>query len=168
MPKGVPAIEDELAFIKNKCSDQARKILINFEEVQVELWFDKHYFNRHQHGDADGKREGIDPKTVETLVQKSLRHLLFYGSTVQGFKFVNYSSLPAARIILQETSGDSKLNVVIEAHFLNLCHYEVTVKTAMCTDDFRVAMGQYCLELQGDNSILYRNDNRKMIEVCSV
>lgn len=76
--------------------------------------------------------------------------------------------MPSVRVILQETSVDSKLNVVIEAYFLDICHYEITVKTAMCTEDFRVAMGQYCLEIQGDNSILYRNDNKKMVEVCSL
>ena len=169
VPKGVPAIEDERAFIKNKCSDHARKILIKIEEVHIELWFDKHYYNRHHHGDSDGKREGIDPRTVETLVKRSLRHLLFYSAAIQGFKFVNFNStLPPVRIVLQEISDGSKLNVVIEAHYLDICHYEITVKTAMCTEDFRVAPGQYCIEIQGDNSTLYRNDNKKMIEVCSL
>ena len=169
VPKVIRAMDDELVFIKNKCSDHARKILIKIEEVRIELWFDKHYYNRYQHGDSDGKREGIDPRTVEALVKKSVRHILFYSSVVQGFKFVNFnSSLPSIRVILQEKSADFKLNVVIGTHFLAICHYEITVKTAMRTEDFRVAMGQYCIEIQGDNSILYRNDNKKMVEVCSL
>lgn len=167
--KGVPILEDRLAFIKNKSSDYARRIFIEFEKVKVELWFDRHYYNRHQHGDSDGKRDGIDPSTVESLVRKSIRHLIFYSSVVQGFKFVNFNSaLSPVRVILQEASGGSKLNVVIEAHFLDMNCYEVTVKTAMCTEEFRVAMGQYCIEMQGDSSTLSRNDNKKMVEVCTV
>ena len=164
VPKGVPAIEDNLTFLKNKCSDHARKVLMTIEEIQIELWFDKHYYNRHQHGDEEGKRDGIDPTTVEKLVKKSFRHLLFYSSSVQGFKFINFASFPLpVRVILQEWSAGSKLNVVIESHFKDICHYEVTVKTAMCTEEFRVAIGQYCIEFQGGNSVLYRNDNKKMI-----
>jgi hypothetical protein len=168
-PKGVPAIQDELEFIKNKCSDHAKKIFVQIENIHVELWFDKHYHDRHQHGDDEGKRTGIDPATVEALVRKSLKHLLFYSSAVAGFKFVNIGpSQPAVRVVLQEELENSQLNVVIEAHFLDIKSSEITVKTAMCTDDFRISMGQYCIEIQGDNSILRRKDNNRMIEICSI
>lgn len=113
--------------------------------------------------------EPREPRTVESLVRKSVRHLIFYGSVVQGFRFVNFkSALSPVRVILQEAAGLSKLNVVIEAHFLDINCFEVTVKTAMCTEEFRVAMGQYCIQIQGDNSTLTRNDNKKMVEVCSL
>ena len=168
-PKGVPVIHDEMEFIKNKCSDHARKIFVQIENIHIELWFDKHYHDRHQHGDNEGKRVGIDPKTVETLVRKSLKHLLFYSATVAGFKFVNFATpqLPA-RIVLQEELESSQLNVVIEAHFLDIKSCELTVKTAMCTDGFRVSAGQYCIEIQGDNSILKRKDNNKLVEISSI
>jgi hypothetical protein len=54
-PKGVAAIQDELEFIKNKCSDHARKIFVQIENIHVEIWFDKHYHDRHQHGDEQPK-----------------------------------------------------------------------------------------------------------------
>jgi len=102
-------------------------------------------------------------------VRKSIRHLLFYSSVVAGFKFINYDSpQPPVRIVLQEELNGSKLNVVIEAHFLNINSYEITVKTAMCVDDFRIVMGQYCIEIQGDGSVLGRCDNKKIVEVCSI
>ena len=145
--KGLPAIEDGLAFIKNKSSDYARRIFGEVENTHIELWFDKHYHDRHQHGDEDGKREGIDPKTVENLVKRSLKHLLFYSSAVAGFKFMNFSSPPPpVRVVLQEESNGSKLNVVIEAHCLAINNCEITVKTAMCTDDFRIAMSSIALK----------------------
>ena len=111
-PKGVPAIHDELAFSKHKCSDHARKVLAEVEKIHIELWFDKHYHDRQQHGDADGKREGISPNSVEELVRKSIRYLLFYGSAVLGFKFINSnpSQLPV-RVVLQEEFDGTKLNV---------------------------------------------------------
>ena len=129
--KGVPALHDELAFVENKCSNHARKIFVEVENIHIELWFDKHYHDRHQHGDDHGKREGIDPKTVENLIRKSIRHLIFYSSVVKGFTFANYNKegqFPV-RVVLQEELDGSMLNVVIEAHFLDIGRYEITVKT---------------------------------------
>lgn len=167
-PKGVPALQDDLEFKRNKCSDHARRVFIEFEKICIELWFDKHYHNRHQFGDEVGKREGISPNTVEALVRRSLKHLLFYSAVVAGFKFVNWGTAqPFVRVILQEGSTGPMLNVVIEAHFLDIDIYEMTVKTAMCVDDFRIAMGQHCIEIQGNNSILKRKDNKHLIEICS-
>ena len=168
-PRGLPAILDELEFIRNKCSDHARKIFIEIEKIHFELWFDKHYHDRHQHGDENGKRKGIDPGTVEGLVRRSLKHLLFYSTVAAGFKFMNVNSnQPPVRIVLQEELEGIKLNVVIEAHFLDINRYEITVKTAMCTNDFRISMGQYCIEIQEDNSSLTRCDNKKLVEIFSI
>ena len=69
---------------------------------------------------------------------------------------------------MQEEFDGTKLNVVIEAHFLDINRYEITVKTAMSTDDFKMSMGQYCIEIQGDSSILRRKDNKQMVEICSI
>ncbi len=162
-------VDDELTFSENKCSDHARKIFAGFENIRVELWFDKHYYDRHQHGDDNGKREGIDPQTVENLVRRSIKHLLLYGAANRGFKFINYEGANGqpVKIVLQEEFDGSMLNVVIETHFVEINKYEITVKTAMCTDDFRIAMGQYVVELLGDGSILKRFDNKKLVEICS-
>ena len=115
-PKRVPAIQDELAFLKNKCSDHAKKIFVEIEKVYVELWFDKHYHDRHQHGDEDGKREGISPRIVEALVRKCIKHLLFYSSTVLGFKFINLdASQPSVKpqCVLM-TSGCRWANIALK------------------------------------------------------
>ena len=168
--KGVPAIEDELAFIENKCSKRARKIFTESEEIQIELWFDKHYHDRAQHGDESGKRTGIDTHLVEDLVLRSFKHLLFYGSVMKGFTFLNHPgiSIGSVRIVLQEYREGTMLNVVIEAHFLDIRAYEITVKTAMATDEFRVADGQYVLELQEDRSVLKKNENGKIKEIFAI
>ena len=50
---------DPLAYTNNLCSPNARKIK-GFEEVlNIHFWIDKHYANRDQHGDENGKRDGI-------------------------------------------------------------------------------------------------------------
>lgn len=131
--KGVPAVEDQLEFKENKSSHRARKIIADVENFYLEIWFDKHYHDRHQHGDEDGAREGIAPKTVESLVRKS-----------------------------------TMLNVVIEAHFLDISRCEITVKTAMCVDDFKMSTGQYFIEFQEDGSVLKKLDNGKVMEVSNI
>src|SRR5450631_1180168 len=102
--KGQIVESDPVAFVKNKCSNNAKKIDLSHENIQIELWFDKHYHDRHQHGDENGKRDGIDPSTVVSLVKKSLPYLLLYGSLVRGFKFVNHPSSDerGVKIILQQ------------------------------------------------------------------
>lgn len=159
---------DESVFTANRCSMNARKSVVINHNLGVELWFDKHYHDRHYHGDDNGKREGIDPATVESLVTRAIGYLFLYSACVKGFKFVNHSDAtePAGRIVLQEAYNGSMLNVVIEVHFVSVNYFEVTVKTGMVVDNFRIAAGQYVLELQGDNSFLRKQDNGKILEVC--
>lgn len=52
-------------FVQNKCSEYARRILTILENVEIEIYFDKHYFIRMQHGDENGKRSGIDFESVK-------------------------------------------------------------------------------------------------------
>jgi hypothetical protein len=154
--KGSPAIEDELAFVSNKCSVKARKIDLVVENIQIELWFDKHYFNRYYLGDENGKREGIDPKAVGALVKKSFPFLLLYSCEVRGFAFVNYfdSGEPGIRVVLQQALEDRILNVVIETHYKGVNQFEMTVKTAMCCADFRISIGQYVIDFHGNVPVL--------------
>jgi hypothetical protein len=168
--KGLPAIEDKLEFVKNKCSDHAREVFTEIEKNHFSVWFDKHYHDRHQLGDESGKRENIDPLTVENLIRKSIRHLSCYSSIVKGFIFINYKigNESPIRVVLQEELNGSILNVIIEAHYLGLNSFQITVKTAMCVDDFRLGQGQYLLEFQGDESFLKKYDNRKVIDVCNI
>lgn len=168
--KGVPAIEDELAFVENKCSKNARKIFAESQEIELELWFDKHYHDREQHGDNSGKRKGIDNDLVEDLVLRSFNHLLFYGAVIKGFTFLNHPGIAtgSVRVVLQEFINDTTLNVVIEVHYVNIYKYEVTVKTAMAIDDFRITDGQYVVELQEDSSFLKKNEKGQIKEIMSI
>lgn len=167
-PERVKVIEDPMEFVKNKSSDNARKLCEIEVSLATHIWIDKHYHDRHQFGDTSGRREGINPEQVEALVKKSIPHLLFYGNAVPGFAFLNYDGFTTnnIRVVLQERDIDKKLNVVIEAHYTEGNKFEITVKTALCVDDFRLSQGQYAIEIQGDNSILFRKDNNRIIEVC--
>jgi len=163
------AIMDELEFIKNKCSDKARKIVTNIHKITIDLWLDKHYHNRTQLGDDNGKRENIDLETVKELVAHSIKHLLFYSSLIKGFTFLNHEKVvgQSHRIVLQRELNESMLNVLIQAHFIEPACFEITVITAMCVDGFRLGDGQFVVEMQGDNSILKKFENKKFLEIAS-
>lgn len=166
----VPIEKDDLAFTKNLCSNNARQIADLTLKVTFDLWYDKHYHDRHQHGDDYGKRDGIEPEIIEALILKSLSHLLLYSSTVRGFKFVNYkeSSDKPARVIVQENIATNEmLNIVIEVHYVASDRFEITVKTAMQTDSFRIQDGQYAIQFDGDSSTLCKQENRKLISICT-
>ena len=67
------------------------------------------------------------------------------GSILKSFNFINHAldgSSRANRIILQESTAEERLNVVIEAHLearlIEVDNYEITVKTAMCSDSFKL------------------------------
>ena len=166
----LPAIPDEQEFTKNKSSENARPLGEVAISLATHVWIDKHYHDRHNFGDDLGKRVGIGPEIVEALVKKAIPHLLFYCTTVKGFHFINKDlvSETPVRIVLMEGDGTDKLNVVIEAHFTAINRFEITVKTAMRTADFRLYQGQYAVELQEDASILFRKDNKNVIEVSSL
>lgn len=68
----MPVIADELEFTKNRCSANARKTGVDVLNLEFEVWFDKHYFVREQHGDEDGKREGIDFNAIKSLIKTRL------------------------------------------------------------------------------------------------
>jgi hypothetical protein len=161
-------IEDKMAYSKNKCSDNARRINSIKPNLIFEVWFDKHYQIRQQFGDDKGIREGIDAVKVESLVTRSMRHLIAYSSILKNFTFINYelNGERANRIILQESTEDGMLNVVIEAHLIDPTTYEITVKTAMREDSFKISDGQFALEIIDNESILKRMERGHIKEIC--
>lgn len=166
-----PIEEDPLEFKQNKSSPKAKRIYTEDENVTIELWFDKHYHDRDQHGDDFGKRDGIDNDVVESLVKRSIKHMILYSTLVKGFTFLNKDYQPherPLRIVLQEQTEFGLLNVVIEAHFIEIDYYEITVKTAMCKDDYKPFDNQYTIELDGDGSILSKCDMKKVNEVYRI
>jgi hypothetical protein len=143
-------IEDPMALTENKSSVKARKVFTDNENITIELWFGKHYLDRDQHGDDWGKREGIDNDTVEDLVKRSVKHMILYSTFVKGFTFLNRNVQRherSTRIVLQEQVDLGLLNVVIEAHYLDINKYEITVVTAMCKNDYVPSDNQYVIEL---------------------
>ena len=168
--KGMPiVVKDELEFVKNKSSEKAQKAEEFDERIKIITWFDKHYLDRLQFGDENGKRAGIEKEQVIKLVRDAIKHLVYYSFKVKGFAFID-DDAPLGkhlRIILQrEDSAGNMLNVIIEIHFVNLEEYEVTIITAMKVNDFFTVDGQYIIELYDDNgSSLKRRERGKLTEI---
>jgi hypothetical protein len=165
--KRLPAIEDELEFKENLCSLKARKISEITEEIDIDIWYDKHYHDRHFIGDENGKRDGIEMEVIEKLILKSVKHLFLYSGLLSGVSFINHRpSGRAVRIVLQESVGGFLLNVAIEVHFVKISLYQITVKTAMRHDEFKMSDNQYIIELDGDGSVLKKFENKRFKEIC--
>lgn len=159
-------IVDEIAYVQNKSSKNARKILDKSEHIEIEIWCDKHYYNRVQLGDENGKREGIEEDSIKDLVIKSIQHLFYYSFKVKNFSFINFGEASRnVRIVLQEHKGKNVLNVVVEFHHLEKNKYQVTVITAMQKDDFSISVGQYALQMDDDSSILRKFDGKNLVNV---
>lgn len=159
-------IVDEIAYLQNKSSKSAKKILEKSEHIEIEIWCDKHYYRRVQLGDENGKREGIEEHSIKDLVVKSIQHLFYYSFKVKNFAFINFGETSRnVRIVLQELKEKSILNVVAEFHHLKKNKYQVTVITAMQKDDFAIGLGQYALEIDGDSSFLRKFDGRGLVNV---
>ena len=165
----LPAIEDEFEFKENKGSKNARKISTQKEAIIVELWIDKHYQIRHQHGDDFGKREGIEEKKVLEIVSESVQHLLVFSSITR-FSFLNYdytSDGRAIRVVCQKEYNGIKTNVVIVAHFIELRKIEITIVTAIQKNDFQLSDGQFAIELLGNQSSVLRHFARGTLSELS-
>ena len=169
-PTRLSAIDDEMAYIKNKSSDKARRIKSINSNLIFDVWVDKHYQIRRQFGDETGIRDGIDIDKVERLILKSIKHLVAYGSILKNFAFVNHGLIAgrATRIVLQEETEKGTLNVVIEGHFIDVDTCEITVITAMCTDDFKLGDGQFAVEIFGNESILKKMEKGSVKEIYNL
>jgi hypothetical protein len=167
---GVPAVEDPCAYVSNKCSLRAKKIGTIKPNFDINIWFDQHYQNRTQFGDEQGARIGIESEKVESLVRRSMNHLITYSSMLKTFAFVNSGNSRGRneRIVLQEETPDGLLHVVIEVHLIEIGTYEVTVKTAMCSPDFSLSDGQYLIQIIDNQSSIKKMERRRLIEVCAL
>ncbi len=166
-PKGV-SIDDPLEYGENKCSDNVRKVGSVSEQVDVDLWFHKHYLYRHHLGDEFGKREGIDPDTVKALVVESVKHLVFCSTMLKGFRFINHDSQEITRVVCQKEIDGVLLNVAIEAHYIDINKFEITVITAKKENGFKMKEGQYSLEVTQSGIMLRKLENRKIIEILEL
>lgn len=130
-------------FVGNKCALRSKKVVVIDHNLTIEVWFNRHYYERYYFGDERGKREGIEPEVVESLVTRLLPHLFWYSTIVSGFNFVNYEggAKHINRVVLKEVMNGTKFNVVVEVHFLSLNQFEVSVVTAMTIDNFKMFSG---------------------------
>lgn len=161
---------DPLEYVANRSSKNARKIDIQEEKVFVHLWYDKHYCNRFQHGDESGKREGIEPLLIRDTIAASIAWLITCSGLYKFFRFLNHKKEGDYfhRIVLQKQTNEGLLNIVTEFHWMELLHYEVTVKTAMVTDTFRLSDGQFAFCLNDSGCVIMKMENNKPREVVQV
>ena len=166
---GNPPIVDQLEYFKNKSSDKVRMVSEFSHLIEIVLCFDQHYYERLQYGDNDGFRNGIDKESIEKLVTKPIKLLFLFSANVNGFSFLNHNPLSfrAVRIILKTPRNGTMLNVAIETHHLEINKYEITVKTAMCVDDFKLSDGQYSIEVGDGYSNLYKFVKKTNELICS-
>lgn len=156
-------IVDDKAFVSNSASEKAKKIHVFDETLNIEIWIDKHYQDRVYHGSNDGtKRDGIEYKSIEPLLIRSFKHLLYYSLKHKNFVFINHppNNLNNIRLVLKELIiNELFLNAVVEYHFVDLNTIEVTIVTAMLIENFKMSEGQFGLEFAGNYSTLiqYRN-----------
>lgn len=127
------AIIDEQAFIQNKSSQNAKKVDEVIENFNLNIWFDKHYCDREQHGDENGKRSGINKNLIQSILKISIKHLIYFSLKLKNFQFINYDEkIHQTRIAIQERNEDGNMvNLIVEFHHINSNKYEVTVMTAM-------------------------------------
>lgn len=162
-------VNDPLEF-KSNCASKNAQCIHQYDELKVELWCDKHYFQRVSFGDDNGERNGIEVEGVQDLIIKSFKYLLDIYLRGITFQFINYFNpqkpkTKTHRIVLKTSVHDDILNVVAEIHYLNTSMFEITVITAMVVDDFNIADGQYSLFIQDCEATLSRNVQRRMTEI---
>lgn len=147
-------IIDIESFTKNKSSDNVKKIQSVKEEIEIDIYFDKHYYLRNQIGDENGKRDGIGYDFVESILLMATKHLIYYALKIKGFTFINFDEGFKQRIILTQhfTDESHDLNVVVEYHYISMHKYEVTVITALRKNDFYFNDGSYQVELNEDDT----------------
>jgi hypothetical protein len=99
-----------------------------------------------------------------------MKHLIAYSSILKTFTFINHElhGGRANRIVLQEETVDGKLNIVIEAHIVDVDTYEITVITAMCEEFFFISDGQFVVEISDNESVLKKNERGQVKEVYNL
>ena len=57
---------------------------------------------------------------------------------------------------------------MLQSHYLDGANFEITVVTAMSTNEFKVSAGQYIVEILGNEAELIKFDNKKFIKIVSL
>ena len=114
------------SFIKNKSSENVKKIQSVKEEIDIDIYFDKHYYFRNQIGDENGKRDGIGFDFVASTLLKATKHLIYYALKIKSFTFINFEVNFKQRVTLTKhfNDGSNDLNIIVEYHYLSMHKYE--------------------------------------------
>ena len=133
------------------------------------MWIDKHC-HEWQKG---GGREGIGIDVVQDLVVKSFKYLTNMFLKNPNFQYIKYfkDALHDPRIVLQEENAEGvMLNVVVEIHHIDMSKFEITVKTAMAVNDFRISDGQRLLLITHGRAVLrkFSARNQNYTEINSI
>lgn len=156
------ALPIEGVYEKNCATDNA-KYITTYKDFEIELWLDKHYQNRIDYGDNEGKREGIEFDIVKDLIVDSFKYIFHFYIKHRGLQFINFFNKAKPtnyRVVLKKYVDENPLNVVIEIHFLDYSKYEITIKTAMVIEDFKLSDGQYSISVDENNVRLNRFVNK--------
>ena len=166
--KGQTVEADPLAFGENLATKMARPIINNDSPYIFEIWFDRHMHDRQQHGDGIVKREGIGNDEVLSLLENALAHLVYYSLNVPAFSVIGFDKRVCFKKLSKE--GLEPLNIIVQIHDKDIVNriYEITVVTAMCTNQFRLKDGQYAIIINDDGtSILQQLTRGNLKNICN-
>ena len=168
--KETGVIEDALEYKKNRSSENARKHIDKTHNIEISIWYDKHYQIRRTLGDDNGRREGIEEEKIFSLVTKSIKETVRFGLILNNFAFYQKEKTidsKQRRIVLREIDPVSEiLHVVIEGHYIGENSYEITIITAMRIDSFNIKEGQFVIEYSDNIPTLKRNERGSLKIVC--
>ena len=153
------------------CASHNAKFVYKYKDFEIEIWIDKHYQDRVDYGDDIGKRHGIDENIVIKLIVESFKYIFHFYSRHRTINFINFfekGKVTDYRIVLKKYIDEQPLNVAIEIHFLDYSKYEVTIKTAMVIDDFRLSDGQYSISVTNDKVLLNRFVNKEIYRIDQI
>jgi hypothetical protein len=136
-------IVDPDEYVQNLCSPNTKKADDGDFRVDYEICFDKHYIYHK------GVRQFIDSDSVKLIIKEALPYMMLFSSVIKNFSFLNKHPFIGNpnRVLIKKDTPNGLLNVIIQAHFKENLTLEITVITAMCVEDFRLAEGQYAIEL---------------------
>lgn len=147
---------------KLNCASENAKFLYLHKDFEIEIWIDKHYQNRLEKGDENGKREGIEEDAVMALIIESFKYIFHFYIKHKHVSFINFFNKEKPtkyRIVVKD---ENNLNVVLEIHFLDYSKYEITIITAMKVEEFKLSDGQYILSI-GTQSIKFEKFANKQL-----
>lgn len=165
-----PAVSQNVEEFKHNTSNSSdnAKLIHRYRDLEIEIWIDKHYENRVNFGDENGQRVGIEQEKVLQLIIDSVKYVFYFYLVNKVLAFINMPSnknpVRNSRIVIKDFRGEEEipLNIAIEIHFLTFGKYEITIKTAMKTNDYKLSDSQYVISLFDGGVNLNKFENKAL------